>query len=519
MEQFVDVYRRRTVKVTYILVIFLGLLSEYNSLFVFETAFQLISYHTLNLGGISIAIFGWLLLQKKRYYASSFLLITLILVGTIAGVKLTHIQPTLSAEITSILALGITIIFSTFILGKKIAFPITGITIVLYVTVSFLGTPPPDEIHNISHYMTVSILLLVVATIQYLTHKRLDKQTIALEASNYELTKKTRIIKHEIKQPLQGLQLILHTINESETHRPDLIQKAIDALSLINSVVGQDDKPHSELKSNVEMTNISEIFDYHISTFHTDKDIKLIPSITHDNMYIHVSKTDMMQICQNLLSNAERFTPTGGEIIFSMGIALEFFIISTSDNGVGITEEQRLTIFDMYQKGIESEGQGIGLSLVKDIAESYSGTIELASNENSGTTFFILIPLSQKIVLYFEDDELARDAMHLVFEQLAGYTLHTFENTRTWQEEIEKYQPDIIFLDIDIPPVGGDQVNLQAKEMFPDIIYIAHTANATADDRKFYLENFAFDGFIGKPSTPQIIRSHLAKVEEKQSLI
>lgn len=107
-------------------------------------------------------------------------------------------------------------------------------------------------------------------------------------------------------------------------------------------------------------------------------------------------------IFENLLSNAIRYTPAGGRIDIKAVLDIDRVIISISDNGYGIPEDEQDKIFDKSFRAsnvirIYPNGNGLGLYLVRMVADKNGVDVYFNSTENVGTTFFIAIPLSKKI--------------------------------------------------------------------------------------------------------------------------
>src|SRR5207253_7910739 len=107
--------------------------------------------------------------------------------------------------------------------------------------------------------------------------------------------------------------------------------------------------------------------------------------------------TKFMQVINNLISNAIKFTPDGGEITVSLEEKEETVLITVADTGIGIPEKFHATLFDKFsaarRPGIKGEPSvGLGMSIIKMIVEWHQGHIWFDSQENKGTTFYIEIP-------------------------------------------------------------------------------------------------------------------------------
>ncbi|MCM1289496.1 MAG: HAMP domain-containing histidine kinase [Corallococcus sp.] len=116
-----------------------------------------------------------------------------------------------------------------------------------------------------------------------------------------------------------------------------------------------------------------------------------------DEISIFNEKTMLSQVWVNLLSNAVKFTPAGGKIdVIAKGVK-GAVVVQIKDNGCGMDEETKNNIFNKFFQGDRShatEGNGLGLSIVKKVCELLSLKIEVESVLNEGTTFSVTIPVT-----------------------------------------------------------------------------------------------------------------------------
>jgi len=106
----------------------------------------------------------------------------------------------------------------------------------------------------------------------------------------------------------------------------------------------------------------------------------------------------LAQMLWNLLENAAQYTPDGGEIELHLRLVNGFARVEVQDTGIGIAEEDLPHVFDRFYRGegaraIREEGVGLGLSIVKYVAEAHTGTVTVSSQAGHGTTFSVDIPL------------------------------------------------------------------------------------------------------------------------------
>jgi signal transduction histidine kinase len=120
---------------------------------------------------------------------------------------------------------------------------------------------------------------------------------------------------------------------------------------------------------------------------------------------VHVSGDllQLRQLLRNLLGNAIKYTPAGGEIQLSAKVSGTQILIDIQDSGFGIPAADLPFIFDRFYrvregKASEVEGNGLGLALVKSIVEQHDGQINVQSELNRGSCFTVTLPLLEKII-------------------------------------------------------------------------------------------------------------------------
>lgn len=207
-------------------------------------------------------------------------------------------------------------------------------------------------------------------------------------------------------------------------------------------------------------------------------------------------KTLIEKVVFNLLSNAMKFTPNGGKVVFSlsqipssalpaeyqselskMPAHTEFACLSVADSGKGIPDEEIKNIFAPFYQGEddnkENVGTGIGLSLTRSIVHLHRGIITVSKNQPTGTVFNVYIPISSFV---YEEDQLVREeavadvipvdkAMHFDIEKKRTVLLAE-DNDEVRKYVKECLEPYYYVLDVDN---GKDALDL-SLEKYPDLI-------------------------------------------------
>jgi heavy metal sensor kinase len=117
-------------------------------------------------------------------------------------------------------------------------------------------------------------------------------------------------------------------------------------------------------------------------------------------MPIHADESLLRRMMLNLVDNAIKYTPPGGEVVISCGETNSFYVVAVQDTGIGITEELQPRIFerffraDVARSRMESDGggAGLGLPISRWIAEAHGGRLELTGSNSGGSTFTVTLP-------------------------------------------------------------------------------------------------------------------------------
>ena len=112
---------------------------------------------------------------------------------------------------------------------------------------------------------------------------------------------------------------------------------------------------------------------------------------------VRADKDRMKQVLRNLISNAIKFTPSGGTVRVSAEVAGEQFVLRVRDTGIGIPTEHLDHIFERFYQVDEArlrngDGSGLGLAIVREIVQAHHGQVEVTSDPKRGTTFTVFLP-------------------------------------------------------------------------------------------------------------------------------
>jgi len=217
------------------------------------------------------------------------------------------------------------------------------------------------------------------------------------------------VLSHDLKEPLGMIKMAVSSMENkigrvAEEEFKDSLQFIADVcernLKLIRSMVN-----HEFLKSSVvaikreRVDLIWELKD--VVRFYKRSHLREIRNFTfssgQEKIFMFLDSMKFMQVVNNLISNAIKFTSFGGNIEVNAEDRGETVVVSVSDNGIGIPEKIKEKLFQneksVLRQGLNGEESGgLGMSIIKDIVDLHHGRIWLVSEQGIGTTFYIELP-------------------------------------------------------------------------------------------------------------------------------
>jgi PAS domain S-box-containing protein len=245
--------------------------------------------------------------------------------------------------------------------------------------------------------------------------------------------------------------------------------------------------------------------------------------------------TRLQQVFLNLLTNAVKFTPTGGRIEVAIARDDTDAQVTVKDTGEGIAPAFLPYVFDRFRQADGTStrthmGLGLGLAIVKHVVEMHGGTARVASaGEGQGATFTITIPLATNVdgtprkplpermpgsygpsgglgirVLVVEDDQETRDILAAILER-GGFSYRVATRASEALSVLDDWQPDVIVSDIGMPDMDGyefvRQLRARPPQLGGQIPALALTAYARTADREQALRA-GYRAHVAKPVDP-----------------
>ncbi len=244
------------------------------------------------------------------------------------------------------------------------------------------------------------------SSIEELENLRKSVNILAEKLKYQDMLRKRLVsdISHEIRAPLNVLQnnieAMIDEVFPVSTERLNYLNEEVVRFGrLLNNLDVLKEFESESIKLNFENVVLDELILGICEEFYMtakNKGIKLSYDFEANKDYsITGDKDKLKQIFINLISNAIKFTKSNGKVFVKMYRNNQNIIVEVEDNGIGIKEEDLPFIFERLYRGDKSrneiEGSGIGLTIVKNIIQLHSGSMDVESKEGKGTKFKITL--------------------------------------------------------------------------------------------------------------------------------
>lgn len=375
-------------------------------------------------------------------------------------------------------------------------------------------------------------------------------------------------MSHELRTPLHSILTLNESLRE-EIYGPisknqsnilsSMEKSGRHLLALINDILDIAKIEAGKLHLDIQRMFVRQAIQTSLEIVQdaaTRKNIHIAQSIDSSIIYLNADERRLVQILVNLLSNAVKFTPDGGSVGIEVAGDIERKLIRfiVWDTGIGISQENREKLFKPFVQLDSSlsrqfEGTGLGLALVRRLAEMHGGGVNVESTLNKGSRFTVYLPwvganlmpdpgthrrasntathtimhsnipnkwkpeqTDGPIVLIAEDNPTSQEAIG------AYLTAHSYQvvlanNGAEAVLQAATYLPDLILMDIQMPEVDGIQATKQIRrnESLAHVPIVALTALAMPGDRERCLAA-GVNEYLSKP----VSLRHLIKVIETQ---
>ena len=390
----------------------------------------------------------------------------------------------------------------------------------------FIATRSGKRVPVIAGLSFVSIdgRLMISAVLHDITErKRIDDELHeAVERSINAAATKSRFLataSHDLRQPLQAMAMrnaaLLKTVDDpDEKHLLEEQQRSLfEMRTMLHSLLHVSRLDSGVIDVNPQDINLQTLFAEVASDFGTIAARKGLDMQVEDgNLAVRTDRALLGQLLRNLVDNAVRYTEEG----FVRLVANEQedgVRIAVEDSGPGIAEDQLSQIFEEFFR-VEGErtdrdgGLGLGLSIVKRIADLLDAQVEVASKPGQGASFSLVFPRAATlphppsieepvaeprtgVVLHLDDDEAIRKSTRLLLSIEKAFVVLSAGSPEEAYEACEKQTPDVIVADYHLgkdASASGDEVIAELRRRagrdIPAILLTGDTSNKVESLRK-----------------------------------
>jgi signal transduction histidine kinase/ActR/RegA family two-component response regulator len=262
-------------------------------------------------------------------------------------------------------------------------------------------------------------------------------------------------------------------------------------------------------------------------------------TVRAEPIWIDADPIRVEQIVTNLLSNAVKYTPAGGHIDITVTGDGRTARLAVRDTGVGMKPAMIEQIFELFFQGERAldrseGGLGIGLTLVRRLAEMHGGLVEAESpGPGLGSTVTVELPqivapaelarplepapsASPRRILIVEDSRDSRDMLRFLLEH-AGHEVYEAEDGRAGLEAILKLRPDVALLDVGLPGLDGYEIarRVRGVEAGRSVCLVALTGYGRPEDQRRSQEA-GFDAHLVKPVDPARLAVAISAARSRQ---
>jgi len=343
-------------------------------------------------------------------------------------------------------------------------------------------------------------------------------------------------LSHELRNPLASMMMSLSLVKVAAPDSPQMVQamdiferQTIQLSRLVDDLLEVTRITQNKIKLKIDLVELNSLVLRTVNDYKqmfAEKGISFEVKKNPQPVYVLADSTRLIQIMENLLYNALKFTNVGGEVqvIVSKDEGQGEAVLKVNDNGIGIKQELLEDLFlPFVQADISldhsSGGIGLGLAIVKGMVELHGGKVSAKSDGlGKGAQFIIQLPLEvnqepQKSFKQEKDWKKSGKRRILVIDDIPdvaeilcsllrylGYEVVSAPDGIKGLARAKEFQPDVIFCDIGLPGMNGYEVarNLRRDDRLQDVYLIALSGYAQPEDIERSKEA-GFNRHVAKP--------------------
>lgn len=362
------------------------------------------------------------------------------------------------------------------------------------------------------------------------------------------------MLAHELRNPLAPIRNaveVLRMVGGEETDlvwAQDVISRQVEQLvRLVDDLLDISRITGGKVQLHREPIDIASVVARAVETSRPlidDRKHELHISLPTEPIWVDVDAVRIAQVLANLLNNSAKYTEEGGRIELDVDMIDDEVALCVRDNGIGISPEMLLRVFDLFTQADSSldrseGGLGIGLTLVRKLVEMHGGTVRAFSEgPNQGSVFIVRLPvlvktapvssgvserettleapLPRRVLIVDDHPDVGRSLARLL--SLRGHHVRVVQDGSSALAAMVDDAPEIVFLDIGLPQMNGFQVAelIRQQPGSEAVILVAVTGYGQEEDRRRSF-NAGFNAHLVKPVDPSAVLSLIDSIPSKLS--
>jgi signal transduction histidine kinase/CheY-like chemotaxis protein len=361
-------------------------------------------------------------------------------------------------------------------------------------------------------------------------------------------------LSHELRTPLTAIlgwsSMIRGGITDPKQtlHAVQVIERNAQLQArLVDDLLDVSRMGSGQMRLQLSTVSLAAVLDETVETMRPAAEAKNLELVTHIDGEVPAVRADadrLQQVVWNLLSNAVRFTPTGGRIDVSLRAVGENAEICVADTGIGLPADFLPYAFEPFRQADsgttrEHGGLGLGLAIVRHIVELHGGTVRAASpGDGQGASFIVTLPIQADVhaplpdarpnapmtlrgthILVVDDDPDTRNRLRAILEE-AGATVATTASAGETRTVLGRQQPDLLIADLGMRDEDGYSLIRSVRALETNITRrvpaIALTTHARAEDVDRALAS-GFQVHMAKPVQASELVSAVATLVHPES--
>lgn len=373
---------------------------------------------------------------------------------------------------------------------------------------------------------------------------------LALREADQRKDEFLAMLAHELRNPLAPIRNAAHVLGRLDVDEPrvrwaqEIIERQVAHLThLVDELLDVSRIARGKVSLKMARFELDELLRQACESAQplmSDKGHRFEVRRPDPPVMIEGDLVRLVQVLQNLLNNAAKYTPDGGHIELTSRVEGREIEIQVRDNGMGLSADLLAEVFDLFRQGERTldrsqGGLGIGLTLVRRLVELHGGRVEARSaGPGQGATFTVRLPVPAMEaaesaadepaaaegatgvrVLVVDDDPVVAESM-VVFLELEGHQARSADSGDAALRLLPEFRPQVVLLDIGLPGQNGYEVARRIRRMPGgadlELVAVSGYGDQEAVERG---RQAGFDRHLVKPVDPGILDALLAEFESR----